>query len=83
MRNLTGFLFTDLPNPVRNGHMALFEGLPTLVGGHDVEKGLTSKEVYQYHWKENKWEIREDLVLESPRSDGVMFEVPRDIFGIC
>ena len=63
--------------------MALFEGLPTLVGGHNVEENRTSDKVYQYHWKEEKWELRKDILLEGPRTDGVMFEVPRDIFGIC
>ena len=63
--------------------MALFEGLPTFVGGFDVEKEETSDEVFQYHWKEDKWLLREDLTLKNPRASGVLIEVPRDIFGIC
>ena len=68
---------------MRYGHMALFEGLPTFVGGFNVETNTTSNQVYQYHWKEDKWQLRGDLTLKFPRTDGVLFEVPKDIFGIC
>lgn len=63
--------------------MALFEGLPTLVGGFNVELNITSNEVYQYHWKENQWLLREDLALKHPRTEGVLIEVSKGIFGIC
>ena len=63
--------------------MTLFEGLPTFAGGYNVETNTTSSEVYQYHWKTDEWKLREDLTLMHPRTEGVMIEVPRDIFGIC
>ena len=63
--------------------MAVFEGLPTFVGGFDVERNLTSDEVYQYHWKEDKWLLREDLTLTAPRTEGLLIEIPRDILGLC
>ena len=63
--------------------MALFEGLPTFAGGFNAETNITSIEVYQYHWKTDEWKLREDLALPNPRTEGVMFEVPRYMFGIC
>ena len=63
--------------------MALFEGLPTFAGGYDVEANKGNLEVYQYHWDRNEWEHREDLRLKHERSRGAMFEVPRDLYGIC
>lgn len=75
--------FSELPVNIRDGHMALFEGLPTFAGGFNVKTDEDSLEVYQYHWSEDKWVHREDLRLKGPRSRGTMFEVPRDLFGIC
>ena len=61
----------------------MFEGLPTFAGGYDVEANKGNLEVYQYHWDRNEWEHREDLRLKHERSRGAMFEVPRDLYGIC
>ena len=74
---------SDLPYHLVHGHLDLFEGLPTFVGGYNSELGNSSKEVYQYHWSEDKWVKREDLALKVPRDQAAMFQVPKDLFGIC
>jgi hypothetical protein len=63
--------------------MEIFEGLPTFVGGYNEEKKNRSDEVFQYHWSEDKWVQRNDLKLKVPRDNAAMFEVPKDLFGIC
>jgi hypothetical protein len=75
--------FSDLPYELLQGHLTLFRGLPTFIGGFDETRNKTSNELFQYHWSTDEWILMPDVTLEVSRYAAAVFQVPIDLYGIC
>jgi len=63
--------------------MDILDGLPTFVGGYNEEERAASNSIYQYHWDEDEWVLHPSIRMEFPRYNFALFQVPKNLFGIC
>lgn len=73
----------ELPNQLNLGKMEILDGLPTFVGGYNEDIKNTSHNIYQYHWDRDEWILHPSLRLTYPRHNFALFQVPKNLFGIC
>jgi len=62
------------------GSMAVVEGVPTLMGGYELESSPRNQDrIQQYNAEEDKWEVIEKK-LKAGRSHAVTIPVPKSLF---
>ncbi len=63
--------------------MDILDGLPTFVAGYNEDDQEINGKIYQYHWDEDEWVLHPSLSLTYPRHNFALFQVPKNLFGIC
>ena len=58
----------DLPKPLSNARMELFEGLPTIIGGGKGRERSSNSLLYQYHGEQDKWQVHGRVKMEVART---------------
>ena len=67
------------------GFLSTFQGLPTYVSGYNEDEDVDgdTNTLFQYHWDEDKWTPHPTITVAHPRHLAAVFQVPKDILGIC
>ena len=73
----------DLPIPLSNARMELFEGLPTIIGGGKGRERSSNSLLYQYHGEQDKWEVHGRIKMEVARTSAAVVAVPKSMFSYC